>query len=82
MGVGRKICEHSVKTDHDLGFAAIVCNRVPGLNPTVMNFLTKCGFVPADEIPHGYRSVKTILFDPAPAASAEQKKLLIRKNFR
>ena len=81
MGVGKKMCEHSVKTAHDLGFAAIVCNRVPGLNPTAMNFLTKCGFVPAGEIPRGYRSVKTILVDPAPAASAEQKKGLLGKIF-
>ena len=77
MGVGKKMCEHSLKTAHDLGFAAIFCNRVSGLNPTSMNLLTKCGFVPAGEIPSGYRSVKTILVDPVLAASEEQKKRLI-----
>ena len=46
-----------------------------------MNFLTKCEFVPAGEIPRGYRSVKAILVDPAHAASAEQKKGLLGKIF-
>lgn len=81
LGVGKKMCEHSVKTARNLGFAAIVCDRIPAINPAAMNFLTKCGFVHAGEIPRGYRSVKTVTVDPEPVPAADQKKGILGKIF-
>lgn len=81
LGVGTKMCEHSVKTAHDLGFSAIVGTRVPGMNAGAMNFLTKCGFVPAGEVPRGYRSTRTVLVDPVSSPVEEPKKGLLGKLF-
>ncbi|MDV0441164.1 GNAT family N-acetyltransferase [Methanorbis furvi] len=76
LGVGKTMSEHSSKTARELGFSSLVCQRVSGMNPAALNFLTKCGFVPAGEISRGYRNVKTVKVDQNSAADESKKGLL------